>query len=348
MSINIVANAAVGNAVNEALAGVTSKAKFIDIGVNLIDPVFRGIHRGNRKHEDDLTEVMKRSQAAGVKSMIITGGSLRESRQAVQLAKELEHSSLYATAGCHPTRSEEFEKFKSGPHGYLQALDQLISQNLSGKGRIVAVGECGLDYDRTHFASPETQQTYFRMQLALAKKHHLPLFLHSRAAHADFVRILREEGFAVDGGRNVGANGGVVHSFTGSPEEALEYMEMGFHISLNGCSLKTEDNLKAAKVVRLDRLLLETDAPWCSLTSTHASRKHLSSLPQYLSSLFSPPAKRPEQFLMGHPVKGRNEPSAIGNVAWVVHELYGIPFEELVEQVWKNTVQLFDLQDVVD
>lgn len=59
-------------------------------------------------------------------------------------------------------------------------------------------------------------------QLALAKKYHLPLFLHSRAAHADFVSILREEGFGENGGREIGAKGGVVHSFTGTPEEAKE------------------------------------------------------------------------------------------------------------------------------
>lgn len=68
------------------------------------------------------------------------------------------------------------------------------------------------------------------MQLALAKKHHLPLFLHSRAAHEDFVRILCEEGFGENGGRSLGARGGVVHSFTGSMEEAIKYQEMGFHI----------------------------------------------------------------------------------------------------------------------
>ena len=67
-------------------------------------------------------------------------------------------------------------------------------------------------------------------QLTLAKKHHLPLFLHSRAAHTDFVKILREEGFGENGGRALGARGGVVHSFTGSVEEAIEYQEMGFHL----------------------------------------------------------------------------------------------------------------------
>jgi TatD DNase family protein len=145
---------------------------------------------------------------------------------------------LYATIGCHPTRSTEFEK---DPNGYFQALDELVEANLSGPGRVVAIGECGLDYDRTHFASVAIQQKHFRgcdqcmhltpingtfigSQLALAKKYHLPLFLHSRAAHDDFVQILREEGFGEDGGRAVGGRGGVVHSFTGSAQDAVDYV----------------------------------------------------------------------------------------------------------------------------
>lgn len=146
---------------------------------------------------------------------------------------------------------------------YLQALDDLLGERTKGKGRAVAVGECGLgtltstrlfnalasdsssiDYDRTHFAAPDVQKKHFRRfpisnysppltlpkgsQLALAKKHHLPLFLHSRAAHADFVAILREEGFAEDGGRASGAKGGVVHSFTGTPKEAKELVSLAF------------------------------------------------------------------------------------------------------------------------
>ena len=86
------------------------------------------------------------------------------------------------------------------------------------------------DYDRLHFAPVETQKKHFRSQLALAKKHHLPLFLHSRAAHQDFIKILTEEGFGKDGGRGEGAMGGVVHSFTGTTEEIKDLVAMGFHI----------------------------------------------------------------------------------------------------------------------
>ncbi|EPQ60510.1 Mg-dependent DNase, partial [Gloeophyllum trabeum ATCC 11539] len=302
-----------GPSANRAAEEVPGRFRFIDIGVNLTDPVFRGMYRGKRKHDDDLYAVLERSRAAGVKSMIITGGSLHESREALELAKQL---GLYATVGCHPTRSKEFDTFKGGPDAYLNALDKLIEDNLKGKGRVVAVGECGLDYDRTHFAPEEVQKKYFRVQLSLAKKHHLPLFLHSRAAHPDFVQILREEGFGDDGGRPVGARGGVVHSFTGSVAEAEEYMSMGFHISVNGCSLKTEDNLIACKAIRPDKIMVETDAPWCSMTSTHASKKHLDALPTELRGLYFSSAVQPEKFVQGKSVKGRNEPAAIGGVAW--------------------------------
>ncbi|KAJ6621573.1 hypothetical protein B0H10DRAFT_1789430, partial [Mycena sp. CBHHK59/15] len=308
--------------------------------VNLTDPVFRGTHHGKKRHDDDLDAMLERARKAGVKSMIITGTSLRESQQALKLAKE---HGFYCTIGCHPTRSSEFDKYKSGPDAYLLALDKLVASNLQGSGRAVAIGECGLDYDRTHFATPVVQQKHFRSQLSLAKKYHLPLFLHSRAAHADFVKILREEGFGEDGGRAVGGKGGVVHSFTGSVEEVIELMDMGFHISVNGCSLKTEENLKAAKAIRPDKILLETDAPWCSMTSTHASKQHLTSIPASLRELYFPPSTKPENFVYGQAVRGRNEPCAVGGVAWVIHKLNDTPLEKVSEKAFKNTVELFSL-----
>ncbi|KDQ63449.1 hypothetical protein JAAARDRAFT_119837 [Jaapia argillacea MUCL 33604] len=326
---------------------VKGNFRFIGVTVNLTDPVFRGKHRGKQLHDDDFEAVLDRSHAAGVKSMIITGTSLHESKQALHLAAK---HNLYATIGCHPTRSTDFDKYRGGPEAYLAALDKLIEGHLTGQGRVVAIGECGLDYDRTHFASPEVQKIHFRSQLTLAKKYHLPLFLHSRSCHTDFVQILREEGFGEDGGRAVGGKGGVVHSHTGTAEEAIEYMAMGFHVSVNGCSMKTPDNLAACKAIRPEWLLLETDAPWCSLTSTHASKPHLDTLPPSLRPLYLPPATQPHRFVYGKPVKGRNEPCAIGGVGWVIHELHegAVPFEKIKEKVWRNTIELFGLEELKD
>lgn len=73
--------------------------------------------------------------------MIITGGSLHESREALEIARQY---GFYATVGCHPTRSAQFDSFKGGPEKYLEKLDELIAEHLQGKGRVVAVGECGL------------------------------------------------------------------------------------------------------------------------------------------------------------------------------------------------------------
>ncbi|EKM83928.1 hypothetical protein AGABI1DRAFT_33246, partial [Agaricus bisporus var. burnettii JB137-S8] len=330
------------------------------ISVNLTDPVFRGIYHGKQKHQDDLDEMKKRCEAASVKSLIITGTSLRDSHHAIQLAKE---NGFYATVGCHPTRSTDFDNHTDGPQAYLEGLDTLISENLTGRGRVVALGELGLDYDRTNHAPIDIQKKYFRMQLSLAKKYHLPMFLHSRSAHADFIQILSQEGFGSDGGKFVGGAGGVVHSFTGTTHEAQDYVNMGFHIGINGCSLKTSENLTAALSIPPQWIMFETDAPWCSCTSTHASKPHLDQLPPDYRSVFYPAATQPQRFVLGKPVKGRNEPTAVGGVAWVIYSLHQqareealargeqreeVPYWKIVQKAFKNTVELFKLQELID
>lgn len=83
------------------------------------------------------------------------------------------------------------------------------------------------------------------------------------------------------------------------------------------------------------------------MTSTQASKQHLTSLPPQLNSLYFPPATKPESFVYGRPVKGRNEPAATGGVGWVVHRLNeGVPFEKVTEKAWKNTVELFGLTEL--
>lgn len=103
-------------------------------------------------------------------------------------------------------------------------------------------------------------------------KPQLPLFLHSRAAHADFVGLLKEK----FGPRlEKLERGGVVHSFTGTAEEMRELMDLGLYIGTNGCSFKTVENCDVVKEIKLDRLMLETDGPWCEIRPSHEGWKYL-------------------------------------------------------------------------
>lgn len=89
------------------------------------------------------------------------------------------------------------------------------------------------------------------------------------------------------------------------------------------------------------------DAPWCSMTSTHASRRYLNTLPNSLQQIYFPPATKPENYISGKAVKGRNEPAATGGVAWVISNLHeGISFEEIVGYAWRNTVEVFGLEEL--
>jgi TatD DNase family protein len=91
------------------------------------------------------------------------------------------------------------------------------------------------------------------------------------------------------------------------------------------------------------------DAPWCSMTSTHASKKHVDTLPEAMKDIYLPKATQPERFTRGKPVKGRNESCSIGAVVWVVHKVMGnTTFEDISLRSYENTVRIFALHDIVD
>lgn len=290
--------------------------RLIDIGANLTDPMFKGIYHNSQKHKDDFQPMLDRARLAGVEKIIITGGSLEDSRKALELARQRDY--LFSTVGVHPTRCEEFNAFESGPDAYLEELSRLFRE---GQGKVVAIGELGLDYDRLQFCSKETQKLYFEKQLSLAEQTRLPLFLHNRNSIDDFIEIL---------GRYKPSRG-VVHSFDGTESDLNCILSLGLSIGINGCSLKSEQNLEVAKKIPSDKLLIETDCPWCDIRPSHASFKHIKT--NY--------AKSKDASDPSLPIKGRNEPLNLLQVLEVLASIRQENIDELEEKVYENTNKLF-------
>jgi TatD DNase family protein len=208
--------------------------ELIDIGLNLTHDSFA----------PDRDAVLARARDAGVRRAIVTGSDIEHSRQAIALAEQ-QPLTLRATAGVHPHHAAGLHDRDRG-----ELLD-LIRRNA-----VVAVGECGLDYFR-NFSPHADQVRAFRLQLELAVESGKPVFLHQRDAHEDFVAILRDYLPRIVGG--------VAHCFTGSVEQASAYLEMGLYIGVTGwvCDERRGQVLReAVPHIPLDRLLIETDAPY--------------------------------------------------------------------------------------
>ncbi|CAK7568736.1 MAG: hypothetical protein SEPTF4163_006738, partial [Sporothrix epigloea] len=284
------------------------------IGINLADPVFRGRYNGRNCHRDDLKDVVRRAHDVGCTKLIATGSSFRSARDALKLAEQFP-GTVFATAGIHPCSSAIFERAPksdretndsssggedsadehtpmcdpdlANPHAEggvvnLAKSDQIIADlrklvQIAPSNALVAFGEIGLDYARLHYCSASTQRHAFITQLKLAASlandvRPLPLFLHSRDCHEDFLRLLKDQF-----GPQLESlpRGAVVHSFTGSIAEAEELMDLGLYLGVNGCSLRTKENCSVVKAIRLDRLMMESDGPWCEVRPSHESWSYL-------------------------------------------------------------------------
>ena len=213
------------------MAEENSKLRYIDIGINFTDPIFRGIYHDKQRHDDDFEDIIARALEAGCKKFMVTGSDLAESKHAIQIAKD--HPGLcYATIGVHPCSAKQFDSYPGGPDELLKALKELAVE-AKAAGHAVAYGEFGLDYDRLFLTPKEPQLKYFEAQLQIAVEVQLPLFLHSRAASEDFERLLKARLDELP-------KRGLVHSFTGSVEEMQRLVDMGFDIGVNGCSMKSK------------------------------------------------------------------------------------------------------------
>ena len=209
----------------------------VDIGANLTNKAFR---RG-------LPEVLARAHRAQVDTIILTGTSVQNSEEARRLVSS--HSGygplLKSTAGIHPHHASSF-----GPLA-LASLRELVRFP-----EVVAVGECGLDWHR--MLSPrEAQLRCFEAQLELASESNLPVFLHERRAHEDFIAVLRNQRKRL--------KSAVVHCFTGTRRELDAYLDLDLYIGITGWLCDERRGAHLAELVPLvpaERLMIETDAPY--------------------------------------------------------------------------------------
>jgi len=206
----------------------------IDIGVNLTGKSFR----------KDLPQVIEQANLAGVSQMIVTGTNLHHSDAAIELCEKWPQT-LYSTAGVHPHHAQEWSD-KAAEEIHTMAQLECVK----------ALGECGLDYNR-NLSSPADQRKCFEAQLELAADLQLPVFLHQRDAHKDFLSIMARWRDKL--------KGGVAHCFTGTAEEAQAYIEMDLYIGITGwiCDERRGQSLQqAVKDIPLSHLMIETDAPY--------------------------------------------------------------------------------------
>ena len=259
----------------------------VDIGVNLAHRSFRS----------DRAQIIDRAFAAGVRRMVITGASVAGSEDGVRIASD-HPGRLFATAGVHPHDS------RNCTGSTIEDLRRLAAHKA-----VVAVGECGLDFNRD-FSPRPLQEKCFEAQVALAEDMQMPLFLHERDARERFCGILTAVRKTVPA---------VLHCFTGTREELATYLEMGLHIGITGwiCDGRRGTHLRElVKEIPLDRLMIETDAPFL--------------LPQNM------PTK---------PKGGRNEPAFLPYVLRTVADCLKKPIEQVAAATTETAKAFFRLRD---
>ncbi len=235
-----------------------------DIGVNLT----------NNRFEDDWQETVARAVASGVEKLIITGTDMQESEEALAQANALP-THCYATVGIHPHYAKDAVD-ENGKPNFQAQMQSLLSDN-----KAVAVGECGLDFNRD-FSPRENQLAVFEAQLILACEHQLPVFLHERDAFEAQYQLLKKYRHDLVGG--------VAHCFTGNLAQMQAYLELGLYIGVTGwlCDPKRGKTLReAVSQLPLTRLLVETDAPYLmpKTLKSGAKRNEPENLPHIVTAL---------------------------------------------------------------
>ncbi|KAJ6183834.1 hypothetical protein N7519_005135 [Penicillium mononematosum] len=281
--------------------------KFFDVAVTFTADQFQGIYRGKQYHEPDFAEVLKRARDHGCEKIMLTTMNLKGAKQNLQAVREFPDM-CKMTLGVHPYHAAEI--YEQPESEYLNSLRELGESLLAETpSPLAAFGEIGLDYEYLDRADKETQQRAFREQLELAVQFQLPLFLHVRESAEDFISIIKP---------------------------FLPRLPRGGLISVNGVSFRTDEQLEMVRNIPLDKLQLETDAPWCEVLSNDPK------IAVYLETARPLPASRKHnKFILGQMVKTRNESCFMERVGLVVAGLKGVALEEVAEAAWNNSSLMF-------
>lgn len=256
-------------------------------------------------YDADREEVFARAKSAGVK-MITVGTQFSTSLAAVEFAKA-HKGDAWATVGFHPAHfSVNWYHDKNEQAGAEhEKLDVGMLRELAREPEVVAIGECGLDYFRVKDdESKKRQKEGFLKQLELAAESKKPLMVHCRSAFGDLIDTL------VNCQRSNVKCPGVVHFFTGTKDDAEKLLDLGFAFTFGGVITFSRDYDEIIKMIPLDRILSETDAPYVA------------------------PA----------PYRGkRNEPAYVVEVVKKLAEIKGVTLEKMAEQTWENAKSVFVL-----
>lgn len=249
-------------------------------------------HLDDARFDDDRSAILGDMEAQGITPCVVVGADMPSSYRCRDLAQT--RPWLYFAAAVHPHDAKDYTE-----DAHAALLD------LMAEPKCVAWGEIGLDYYYDH--SPrDTQRAVFERQLDAAAALNKPVIFHVRDAHGDFADLLRA--------RKGRLPAGVMHCYTGSPEQARVYLDMGLYISIAGpVTFKKAPKLQeVAQCVPADRLLIETDSP----------------------------------YLAPEPMRGkRNDPRNVAYIARRVAELRGVPYETLCRQTRENGMRLFGIPE---
>ncbi len=224
-------------------------------------------HYDDDQFDGDRDELLSSLQPAGIGRVVNVGADLPSTKSSIELARN--YPFIYAAAGVHPS---DVDQLNEETFDWLE--DQLTRE------KVVAVGETGLDYywEKDPLARQE-QQKWFRRQLDLARRTHLPVIIHSREAAADTLAIAREE--------KLGDIGGVIHCFSYSKEMAREYLSMGMFLGIGG--VLTYKNARVLKEVvdyaPMENLVLETDCPYLTPVPNRGKRNSSLNIPYVVSEI---------------------------------------------------------------